>query len=74
MKIQWGNILGVALLVVATAVLIKNGDAIGAFLADIGQIGQGPPDRDIKRLMAFGVVAVSVVAATRLFLSRRNDR
>ena len=72
MKIIWPNVIVVCLVFLAVVIWIRHHAAISGFLGHMDQIGPGhSPDDRLLGLIAFGLVAVSVVAIVRI-LTRKN--
>jgi len=72
MKIIWSNVFVLCLVFLAVVIWIRHHSVIGGFLGHMDQIGPGHfPDDRLLGLMAFGLVAVCIVAIVRI-LTRRN--
>ncbi len=73
MRIRWSNVVALGLVLVALWIALLMSTEIAAFLSTLGDIGPGhTPDQQLKGLMAFGLLAVTLVALIRLLL--HNDR
>ena len=67
MKIRWGNVVAVLVVLPAAVLVWKHMDTVTRFLASIGSIGPEHPREDQSRgLLALGVVVVAVAILVRL--------
>ncbi len=74
MKIRWGNILGVLVVVGAAGLLWRHWEEVLGFFRSIASIGpHHSPDERMKGLLALTVVAVAIgVLARRITGSARR--
>lgn len=74
MKIRWGNIFGVLVVVGAAGLLWRHGEEVLGFFGSIASIGpHHNPDGRMKGLLALTVVAVAIgVLARRIIGSTRR--
>jgi len=73
MEIKWSNLAFFVLVVFTFVVTIRMRESIVIFLSSLGQLGpEHSTDEKIWGLMAFGLVAVTLVAILRVFIDTRN--
>ena len=70
---SWSGLFAFALLLIAAVVILLNLDEIKAFFATMEDAGSHDPVRQFKGLATFGIVVVSILAAMRIALNRRDD-
>lgn len=67
MKILWPNIVALGLFLTALIIALRERQSIHRFLTSISHFGPGyPPDERTLGLIAFGLVAVSLMAALKI--------
>ena len=75
MEIRWRNLFAFALAVFALVVAVKGRHEIGAFLATLGALGPGhTPDEQTVGLVAFGLLAVTILALALILKSNPRRR
>lgn len=71
MQIRWRNVIALALVVFAGVVGMKTYPQIAAFVSSIKAVGPGHDSEDrTVGLIAFGVVAITVVVLIRVLRDR----
>ncbi len=72
-EVDWPNVIALVMTVTAVIVVIKTYEYIVAFLGRIKDMGPGHPvDDQLWGLVAFGLVAVTILGVIRI-LTRRRD-
>jgi Na+/glutamate symporter len=70
MEIKWSNIVAFALAVFALIVFSKTWPLIAAFFAAMKAIGPGhDPDQQVQGLVAFGLIALTLVGIVKILSS-----
>lgn len=74
MEIKWSNVVVVAILAFAVAVIVAAPEQMRAFLGSMEGIAPGhSPEEQVKGLIAFGVVIASILAVA-IIVSRGRNR
>lgn len=73
MEIRWNNIIALILLIIALVLAVKFLPAMMAFLGSMKDIGPGhTADEKTIGLMAFGLVAILLVAIVKVLTTRHT--
>lgn len=74
MQIKWRNIFAFLLALGAFILLIHSLEPIAAFLATMRDIGPGhTPEEQLKGLLAFGLVLISILGVIRILARSDGD-
>ena len=70
--VDWTNVICLALIIFAIMASVHMHEEIAAFLGAMGQIGPGySPEEQSMGLIAFGLVAVTIVALAKILVERK---
>ena len=73
MKPRWDNIFALGLIVFSLLLLTSYPVQIGSFLNSVEYAGPGhAPDEQLMGLMAFGLIAISLLGAIKIVLQRNS--
>ncbi len=73
MKPRWDNIFALGLIVFSLLLLTSFPVQISSFLKSVEHAGPGhTPDEQLMGLMAFGLIAISLLGAIKIVLQRNS--
>lgn len=75
MQIKWSNVIAFAMVVFALVVFLKTYPQMAAFFAAMNDIGPGhDPDEQVRGLVAFGLIALTIVGIVKIVVNGGRDQ